>query len=148
MESINIVSLVISTLIPMVVGFVYYSKPVFGPAWMDSLKLTDEKLERRKMSLVIIFLILMSLALSFFLFGNVNGLGQDTEAFDTFKHGALHGSLVAIMLVMPIIVINGLFEMKRWKNMLINCLYWFISLALMGGILDVMNTVPESFFSH
>lgn len=148
MENINPLSIVISTLIPMVVAFIYYSKALFGPAWMDSVRLSEEKLMRRRMSLILFFLVILSFCLSFYLFAIVNGVGHDTEAFDNFSHGALHGAFLAIMVAMPIILINGLYEMKKWKNMLINSLFWFICLSLMGGVLDLMNTVPESFFVH
>ena len=59
--------------------------------------------------------------------------------FDTFKHGAWHGIFIAIAVATPIIVVNGLFGHKAWKKILINILYWVITLALMGGILDAMN---------
>ena len=51
-----------------------------------------------------------------------------------FGHGALHGFLVALFFVGPIFWINGLFERKSWKYMLIHTGYWVICLVLMGGV--------------
>ncbi len=72
-----------------------------------------------------------------------NGVGQEGE-FDTFKHGAAHGAILSVFLVMPIFITNGLFEQKSWKNMLINIGYWLITLAIMGGIVDAMNHWPNT----
>ena len=57
------------------------------------------------------------------------------DKFRTFKHGALHGSMVGIFIALPILVTNGLFETKSWKYGLINAFYWIITLGIMGGIL-------------
>lgn len=55
--------------------------------------------------------------------------------FRTFKHGALHGTLLGIFLVLPIISINAMFERKGFKYVALNAGYWIVSLALMGGII-------------
>jgi hypothetical protein len=34
----------------------------------------------------------------------------------------------------PVIAINGMFERKSWKYILINGLYWTVSLTIMGAI--------------
>ena len=55
-------------------------------------------------------------------------------AFRTFKHGALHGTMSGVLLASPIVAINGLFERKSWKYILVHCGYWIITLAIVGGI--------------
>ena len=62
----------------------------------------------------------------------MNDYGQ---AFRSFKHGALHGGMVSILFIFPIIAINALFERKSWKYILINTGYWLVSLTIMGGII-------------
>lgn len=52
-----------------------------------------------------------------------------------FGHGALHGGMLAILIILPVVSINSLFEHRSWKYMLIHGGYWFISLALMGGLI-------------
>lgn len=148
MENLNILSLIISTLIPMIVGFIYYHKALFGNAWLASIGKTEEELKEGNMLVMMGVSLLLSFFLSLFLFINVNGLGQDTPAFNTFKHGAFHGILLAILVGLPVLITNSLFEGRNWKNIGINALYWMITLALMGGVMDAMNTVPESFFTH
>ncbi len=70
-------------------------------------------------------------------------LAQWYEYFETnlapanhvFSHGAVHGLILGLMLLLPIIVNNGLFERRGWKYILINTGYWTICLVIMGGIL-------------
>ena len=147
MPAINWLSIVISALIPMLVGFVYYHEKVFGNAWMQSLGITKEHAKNANMPLIFGVTFIMSVFLSFFMLFNVDGMGQEGR-YDTFQHGMAHGMIVCLMVATPIMVINGLFEMKKWKNLLINIGYWLITLMLMGGVLDAMNhldgyTVPQ-----
>jgi hypothetical protein len=43
--------------------------------------------------------------------------------------------MIGLLIVLPIMGTNALFERKSFKYVLINVGYWTISLALMGGIL-------------
>ena len=140
MENVNWLSMVIATIIPSIVGFIWYSKALFGQAWMDSIGMTEEKRKSANMPLIMGISLVLSFLLSFFLLNfNNSPADQDTVAFDTFQHGAWHGAFVGLIIIAPVIVSNGLFEQKGWKNILINLGYWVISLALMGGVLDAMN---------
>ena len=55
--------------------------------------------------------------------------------FRTFKHGAFHGTIGGIMLALPIIGVNALFERKGFKYIAINAGFWIVCFALMGGII-------------
>jgi hypothetical protein len=138
MPPINWLSILIASLIPMLVGFVYYHEKVFGTAWMHSLGMTKEDAKKANMPVMFGVSFIMAFLLSMFVLGNVDGQGQEGQ-YDTFKHGALHGFLIGFMVAMPVMITNGLFEMKKWKNMFINVGYWLITLTLMGGVLDAMN---------
>lgn len=144
MENTNWLSLVLSALVPMVVGFIYYHKAVFGKAWMDSIGMTEEKAKQANMGLTFGISLVMALILSFFLLGFNNSPGQEGQ-FDTFGHGAFHGVILAVFIVIPVFITNGLFEQKSWKNIFINIFYWVITLALIGGIVDVMNHWPNEY---
>ena len=138
MQNMNWLSILIASLIPMVIGFIYYHKNVFGNDWMTSLGMTPETMKKPNMGLVLGLSFVMALMLSLFILYNVDGPSQEGP-YDSFKHGAAHGLILAIMAAMPIMVTNGLFEQKSFKNMLINISYWTITLVLMGGVLDAMN---------
>lgn len=138
----NWVAILIAALIPMIVGFIYYHKSLFGKAWMNSLGLTEEDLKKGNMAIIFGVSLLMSFLLSMFTLQSVDGPMQEGE-FDSFKHGAFHGVILAIMVAVPVLVTNGLFERKNFKNLAINTLYWIITLALMGGVIDALNHWPN-----
>jgi len=138
----NFLAIILAALVPTMLGFIWYHKAVFGTVWSQASGLTEE--DRKKANMAVIFgvSLLMSVLISYFLLFNVDGPGQE-GTFDTFKHGVFHGTLLGIMITLPVITINGLFEMKSWKLILINAGFWIVSLALMGGIIDALNHWPN-----
>jgi hypothetical protein len=138
----NILAIVLGALIPMLLGFIYYHPKTFGKVWMESTGLSEEDLKKGNMAVIFGVSLVMSLLMSMFLLVNVDGPGQENE-FDSFKHGAFHGFLLALMVAMPVMVITGLFERKSFKNLSINILYWIITLSLMGGVIDALNHWPN-----
>ena len=138
MGSINYVSIALASVTPMIIGFIYYHPKVFGTIWMKSLGLTEEDLQKGNMAIIFGVSLIMSFLLSFVLLNFNNDVGQEGE-FDTFAHGAWHGMFIGVLVATPVLVTNGLFERKNWKNLLINVGYWLITLATMGGIVDAMN---------
>jgi hypothetical protein len=56
----------------------------------------------------------------------------------TFGHGAVHGTLTALLFVTPIIGIISIFERRNRKYVAVHAGYWIISLALMGGTLAAL----------
>ena len=142
MENINWFSMIIATLIPVIVGFIYYHPKVFGAAWMNSLGLSEEDLKKGHMAVTLGVSLVLSFFLAFFLVDFNNGPGQEGD-FDNFGHGVWHGVFMGIIMAMPVLVINGLFEMKNFKNLAINVIYWLITLGLMGGVLDAMHHWPN-----
>lgn len=137
----NWIAIIIAALIPMIVGFIYYHPKVFGKAWMNSLGITEEDTKKGNMAVIFGVSLFMSFLMSMFLLLNVDGPGQEGQ-FDSFKHGVMHGILLALAVAMPVLVTNGLFERKNFKNLMINTFYWIITLALMGGVIDAMNHWP------
>ena len=141
MEEINWWSILLSTLTPSAIGYIYYHRLIFGKPWMNSIGFTEEKVRQANMPLVFGLSFVMAFLISFYLINFNNGPGQEGE-FDNFGHGAVHGAFLSIFFIIPVFVMNGLFEQKSWKNMLLNAGYWLITLSVMGGILDAMNHWP------
>lgn len=59
--------------------------------------------------------------------------------YDTFGHGAIHGLVLGVFVIIPISITGLLYNERSWSNMMINAGYWLMSLPLMGGIVDAMN---------
>lgn len=153
-----------AALVPLVLGFIWYHPKVFGTAWLKVSGTSDEKLPGGKMALIFGLSFVLSFMLALAMSGIVIhqsaisslliGSGMDfadptTEAGAfyaeakrlfggvnrSFGHGALHGTLAGFFISLPILGTNALFERKGFKYIAINCGYWIICLALMGGVI-------------
>lgn len=152
----NFLAILVASLVPMVLGFIWYGPMLFQKAWMKESGMTEEKMKGSNMGVIFGVSFLLAVVLAFFtqflvvhemgVMGMTEGQldGETTKAFLTewagkyrsFKHGALHGAFAGIMFVLPIMVTNGLFERKTWKLTFINVGYWTVALAIMGGIIS------------
>lgn len=159
----NIFVILLTALVPMVIGFIWYNSKTFGPAWMKAADMTEEKMKGANMlrifGLTYLFSFFIAFAMpgivihQFHIYSTVMGdpdLKDPNSAlsvllkgfyekyggnFRTFKHGELHGTIAGIVVALPIIAINALFERKGFKYVAINAGYWIITLGLMGGII-------------
>jgi hypothetical protein len=159
---INPLAIVVAALVPMIMGFIWYNPKVFGKAWQVAAGVTDEKMKGANMLVVFGVSLLLSFLLASSMLGmTIHQLGvfstlagdetiRDPNSelgkwftefmakngmnFRTFKHGAFHGFLGAMMIAVPILSTNALFERKGFKYIAINCGYWIITMMIMGGI--------------
>ena len=149
-------------IIPMLVGSIYYG-PIFGNAWMNANGFKKEDMEKGNMLVILGLSYVLSILLSFGLSGlaiHQNGLLQlfathpdfkiegsevhklfqsimETygDRHRTFGHGAVHGAIATIILALPLIAINALFERRGAKYIGIHFGYWLITLTLMSGVI-------------
>jgi hypothetical protein len=163
----NFIVLLLTALIPLITGFIWYNSKTFGNAWMKAADMTPEKAKGANMALVFgltyLFSFLLAIALSpivihqYHLFSIVMGdpdmnnpsseLGMWLKGFydkygnnyRTFKHGTLHGSMTGIFIALPILAVNAMFERKGFKYVAINAGYWIVTMALMGGVICQFN---------
>lgn len=138
---INFLALIVASLSTLVLGFIWYNPKVFGTIWMNEIGMTEEKAKKANMGLVFGLSVVMAFLVSFFLFTNVliggpDGMRHGTEAFLTFKHGAVHGAFLGLGVVLPVIVTNGLYEQRSLKYMLVVSGYWVVAFVIMGGIIN------------
>ena len=157
----NAYMFLVAGLIPMLVGFVYYNPKVVGGMWMKTNGFSEKDLEGGNMALIFGLSYLFSVLIAFILSGMViHQVGAFSmmapEVFESgsaaqkqfnelmvqygntgrsFGHGALHGGIVTVFFVLPLIAINSLFERRGWKYILIHVGYWLICLMLMGGLI-------------
>jgi len=155
----NFLAVLVASLVTLLVGFVWYNPKVFGTIWMNETGMTEEKAKQGNMLKIFGLTIFYSFMISFLMpalvihqmsaLGMIGGpdfiatakpsyaafLADYGDAFRTFKHGALHGFMSGLFLALPIIAINGLFEQKSWKYILVNAGYWMVSFMIMGAII-------------
>jgi len=163
MIELNFVYVALTAIIPIITGFIWYNKAIFGGAWMRAAGVSDETLKNGNMPLIMLLSLVLSVLIAmslmsvtihqlsmFSVFGNDPTLKDPQSAnslyiadfmekygnnFRTFRHGLLHGSLCGLFLVMPILAITAVFERKGFKYIAINSGYWIITLGLMGGFI-------------
>ena len=153
---LNFLAILVASLVPMLLGFIWYNPKLFGTVWAREAEMTEEKMKSGNMPVIFIVSLIFSFLLAFSVqmltihqFGALGMIGGDPtlaqpsydafmadygSAFRTFKHGALHGLLAGVFMFTPVIAINAMFERKGWKYILINGMYWTLSLVIMGAI--------------
>ncbi len=140
---VNFLSVVVAALSTFVMGFIWYNPKIFGTAWMKSIGMTEEKAQQGNMPMIFGLSLVMSFLTAFFLYVWINlggaSEGHGTPEFQTFKHGAFHGMFLGILVAMPVLVTNALYEQKSFTNMAINVGYWIVTFAIMGGIVGVWH---------
>ena len=149
-------------LIPLLVGSLWYSPLLFANAWMKEAGLTQEDIKDFNMvkvfGLTLVFGMMLAVMLAPVVIhqmgtmaslslpefqqegSELNMYFKDYMAkygnnFRSFGHGALHGTIAGVFLILPVIGVNALFERKSWKYILINFGFWTLCTLLMGGLI-------------
>ena len=114
------------------IGAVWYSRKVFGNAWMMEVGLTEEAISRGNMTLTFggtfALQLVAATALAFFL-----GSGSD------WLIGLQAGLLVAVCWIGTAYGITYFFEQRSLRLYLINAGYYLVLFAAMGAIIGAFN---------
>jgi hypothetical protein len=162
----------IAALVPTIVGFIWYNPKFLGKAWMEATGLTQETAQKGfnmplvfGLSLFLSFLLAFSMASVvihqmglFSMMKDVPEMNDPNSVtsqayhhlmsnfsgnYRSFKHGALHGTLLGVFTILPIIATSAMFERKSFKYIAINAGYWIVSLAIMGAIICHFAAFPK-----
>lgn len=139
--NINWLALIVAAIVPLAVGALWYG-PLFGKVWQEEVGITDEQLMQGNMVKIFGLSLVFAFILAFTLWAQVMvgggpGEAHGLEPFLTFKHGAFHGVLLGIIFLLPIIGTIALYERKTLRYVLLTIGYWCISMAIMGGIINM-----------
>ena len=155
----NLYAILAASLSALVVGFIWYNPKVFGNIWMRESGMTAGKMKGTNM----VILLGLSFFYAFLISTMLNGIvihqnsvvsliggppmietakpsftafmADYKDVYRTFKHGALHGFITGLFLVLPIIGTVSLYERRSFKYVLIISGYWMVTFAIMGGII-------------
>lgn len=137
---VNWLAVVVAALMPMVIGFLYYHPKTLGAAWMRANGFTLESVGAGPRPVLYLICLGLSFMLSMWLMGNVTGPGQDVapdgHSYATFGHGAVHGLVISLFVLLPVLGTMSVFEKRGWSWVFINLGYWIITFVMMCGILS------------
>jgi Protein of unknown function (DUF1761) len=129
---LNWVAVVLAAATAFAIGALWYSKKVFGNAWMLEVGLTDETVARGNVVLTFggtfALQLVAATALAFFL-----GSGSD------WLIGLQAGLLVAVCWIATAYGITYFFEQRSLRLYLINAGYYLVLFAAMGTIIGALN---------
>ena len=163
---INFLIAALAALVPLFLGFIWYNPKVFGGVWMQAAGIFPDKAKDMNMVLLLVlsyvFAFLIALSMNFLVihqthfysilvaepgFGDPNSsvgimvkdfMAKYGQNYRTFKHGALHGCISALLLITPVISTNAIYEGKGFKYIAVNAGYWILSFMIMGGIISAL----------
>lgn len=163
MEQPNWWIFLLTALVPLVLGFIWYHEKVFGNVWMRTAEISEERAQSGNMikifGLTYVFSILACYILAmitvhqsaifqlFFMDPAFNESGSQmltdaTEFMDkyggrhrSFGHGVIHGMEAALLLGLTFIGIPALFERRPFKYTMIHVGFWMACFGIMGGII-------------
>ncbi|MDQ2657863.1 MAG: DUF1761 domain-containing protein [Bacteroidota bacterium] len=128
METLNIWAVMVAALSTFLIGGLWYSRALFGNAWMRENGLTEEQLKNGNMVKIfgLTFLLALIAALNLAMF-----LGPENRP----EMGALWGFAAGFGWVATFVGTHYLFERKSLTLFLINAGYSVVALTVMGTIL-------------
>ncbi|HEY8928755.1 MAG TPA: DUF1761 domain-containing protein [Mucilaginibacter sp.] len=127
-SSINWLAIAVAGVSAFMVGGIWYSKALFGNAWMTDSNLTTEQIQAGNKGKIFgftaVFSLIMAANLGMFL----------ADAKTDLAWGTTAGFLAGIW-TFSAIAIHSLFELKSWRLIFINGGYSIVSLTIMGAII-------------
>src|SRR5580698_11027588 len=97
-QPVNFIALAVSSLIPLIIGFIWFHDKVFGKAWLKARKLTQEDEPSLPVTLIVsyIYSFLIALALRLLVIPAYN------KESSSFIVGILPGVLLALLVAIPV----------------------------------------------
>lgn len=134
---VNWLAVLLAGLSSLVVGSIWYAKPVFGNLWIKLAKIDEKKMAKNPARPIVISTLLSLLAA--FVIAHVAGL---SNAF--YDAGVLSAALTtAFWLWLGIsattVVIHDIFDNKSWKLSFLTVGHQFFSLMAMGLIIGLFG---------
>src|ERR1051326_2969635 len=130
--AINNTAVVVAASINMLIGWVWYSMPVFGRQWMKQIGKTEAELKATAKPAMYLFMLVAALIMACFLAQFV-GYANATSAVE----GAMVGFYTWLGFVATTFLGLKVFENRSWELYWINVGYYLFALLAMGALLAV-----------
>ncbi len=130
--SVNLMAVLLCGVASMVIGFVWYSKALFGSTWMKLSGISEAQMKKANSNMVMLYgtMFIASLVMAYVLahFAKYAGAMSLTD-------GVVAGFWAWLGFVATTMLTNVLYEGKPVKLYLINSGYQLVTLVVMGIIL-------------
>ena len=137
----NWMAMAVATLMPMIIGFIYYHPKVLGGIWMRANGFTLESVGEGPKPILWVACLVLSFMLTFWCRVQFMDPHQTSIDFDgnpkdwiTFQHGVVHGFAYTLFVVLPILGTLAVFEKKSLSWVLVNVGYWLLTLMAICAI--------------
>ena len=132
MEEISWISIAVAAASTMAVGFFWYNPKIIGQSLADEMNVGNVDSKKGHQPWIYLVSVVLAGVIAHKLSGGARHHGADDQHF---LHGAFHGFMTSLYLVVPVLATNFLFESRSIKLILLHTSYWMACFALMGGIL-------------
>jgi uncharacterized membrane protein YhaH (DUF805 family) len=124
------------------IGAIYYHPKVFGTMWMHASGLNEEKLQGGNMAIIFglafLFAMMIAMSMSYTMDTHLATDPHFEPKAGPFGHGATHGIITCMFLIVPVIGTITLFERRSFKYAISHILYWLITFAVISGIVTAL----------
>ncbi len=131
---INFLAVIVSAIVYMILGALWYSPPLFGKRWMRAIGKTEEqvKADSKPMNYVVAFI--MSFLAAY-------GIARILlwKGGDTIRDGVMVAFVAGICFVLSTFISNDRFEGRSGGLTLVNTIYHVGGFIVMGIILGVWH---------
>jgi hypothetical protein len=128
--TINWLAVLVAGISAFLLGGVWYSRALFGKAWMKENGLSPEQIQKGNKGKIFGWAFVLSLVMA----ANLGMfLGDPTYKWNA---GLLYGFLTGVWIFCGIAIV-ALFEQKSSRYIFINGGYMLLALTLMGGIIGI-----------
>ncbi len=134
---VNVWAVVLAAVSSMVVGSIWYAKPVFGTQWAKLVGLKDNAMrEGATLAMIGAF---VAAVLAAYILAHVTYISSYFFQV-SFMESALNTAFwLWLGIAMPTIVTHGLFEKRRKKLMLLTAAHTLVTFLVMGLVIGVLK---------
>ncbi len=141
MYDINYWAIIVSAIAFFALGSLWYTKILFGDAWVASMGKTMEQLEKEKANVNMTksfgIMFLSGLLMAFVIAHLVDLMAAVYPNTGNVKLGLMTGFWAWLGFIASYVLTAVAFEDRPWKYYFINTGYWLVGALLMGVILTV-----------
>ena len=124
--SLNIWAILVAGVINMVIGAVWYSRPLFGNQWMAHLGFKEEEMSSSPWIYVVVFLLGLIIAIFMALF--LQGAAGALE-------GLFYGAIIGLCFVIPTMLTHYIMERRKTGFMFIIAGHELVLFLVYGALL-------------